>query len=107
MMRPQVIVWLAFFAGAALSSAAMAAPTMHQGKVTAVGKGEVMVLDMKDGEAETFAVTSSTQIMLDAKPAKLVDLQVGFLVEITAEMSLDGKLTAKVISASSKRSPKK
>ena len=104
MFRPQVILWVAFLAGA-VTSIAIAAPSVHQGKVTGVSKGEVMVTTTKDSEAVTFAVDDGTKITLDTKPAKLVDLQVGFIVEITAEQNTDGKRIAKMIVASSKISP--
>jgi hypothetical protein len=107
MTRPQTILWLAFIAGALMSSIALAAPTMHQGKVAGVGKAEIMVLDTKDGEAETFVVESATKITVDGKAAKLVDVQVGFVVEISAETNQDGKLIAKTITAASKISPER
>lgn len=105
MIRPQVIVWIAFLAGV-VTSVAAAAPSTHQGRITAVGKAEIMVLDTKDGESETFTVNAETKISVDGKPAKLVDLQSGFTAEITAEQGTDGKLTAKMIVASSRISPK-
>lgn len=106
MIRPQVILWIAFLAGA-VTSIAVAAPSLHQGRITGVGKAEVMVLDVLDGETETFSVGSDTKIVLDTQPAKLVDLQVGFTAEITAEQDRNGKLIAKQIVATSKISPKK
>lgn len=106
MIRPQVIVWIAFLAGV-MTSIAIAAPTVHQGRVTAIGKGEVMILDMKDGESETFAVTAETKIIVDGQPGKLTNIQIGFTAEIAAEQSVDGKLTAKMITATSKISPKR
>src|SRR5690606_14682395 len=81
-----------------------AAPTMHQGKVTGVGKAEIMLIDMKDGETETFQVPDGTTIVVDGKPGKLSEIQVGFVAEITAERE-EGKLVAKRIVASSRRSP--
>ena len=110
MIRPQIAMWTAFLLGVVMSSAAMAvpnlnAPSTHQGKVNGIGKSEIMVTDLKDGEIETFKVSSETKITLDGQPAKLVDIQVGFLVEIAADMGQDGKLTAKSISASSKLPP--
>ena len=107
MMRPQLILWLAFISGAVFSSVVLAAPTTHQVRVTGVSKGELMVTGIKDSEAKTFIVNDATKILLDAKPAKLVDLQVGFTAEVTAEQNTEGKLTATMISASSKISPKK
>lgn len=106
MIRPQVILWIAFLAGA-VTSIAVAAPSVHQGRITGVGKAEVMVLDVLDGETETFSVGSDTKIVLDTQPAKLVDLQVGFTAEITAEQDRNGKLIATRIVATSKISPKK
>jgi hypothetical protein len=91
---------------AILSSFALAAPSMHQGKVTGVGKAELMMLDMKDGETETFVVNEATRITVDLKPAKLVDIQVGFIAEVSADATNDGKLIAKTIAASSKLSPR-
>jgi hypothetical protein len=96
----------ALFALSVVVSLAIAAPAMHQGKVTGVGKGELMILDMKDGETETFVVSDATKITVDLKPAKLVDIQVGYIAEVTAEPNTDGKLIAKAIVASSKISPR-
>lgn len=111
MIRPQVVLWTAFLVGIVMSSTVLAvpdlsAPSSHQGKVNGVGKAEIMVTDSKDGEIETFKVDDSTKITVDGKPARLVDIQVGFVAEITAEMSRDGKLTAKTINASSRLGPK-
>jgi hypothetical protein len=89
----------------ALVSLGVAAPTMHQGKVTGIAKGQLMILDTKDGETETFVVNDSTKVTVDMKPAKLVDIQVGYIAEVTAETNTDGKLIAKSIAASSKLSP--
>lgn len=106
MFRPQVVMWSAFLAGA-LTSIAVAAPSMHQGRVTGVSKGELMVTTTPNVEAITFKVDDSTKIMLDNKPATLVNLQVGFTVEITAEQATDGTRTARMIVASSKISPQR
>jgi hypothetical protein len=105
MFRLPVVVGLLILT-AGLSTLALAAPSSHQGKVTGVGKGELMVLDMKDGESETFIVNEATKITVDMKPGKLVDIQVGFIAEISAEANTNGKLIAKTISASSKLSPR-
>lgn len=82
----------------------LAAPTTHQGKVTGIGKQEIMLIDMKDGDAETFQVPDGTTIVVDGKPGKLSDIQVGFIAEIAAERENE-KLVAKMIVASSRRTP--
>ncbi len=105
MFRPQVILWIAFLAGT-VTSLAVAAPMMHQGRVTGVSKGELMVTTTPNVEAVTFKVDDSTKITLDNKPASLVNLQPGFIVDITAVQATDGTRTAKMIVAFSKLSPR-
>jgi len=110
MFRNHLAFALAFVAGALMSSflsaANAAAPSTHQGKVTSVEKETLIIVDKKTGEPRTFAVNGETKILLDAKPAKLIDLQMGFAVDVTAEMTAPDTLVAKLINATSKLSPR-
>lgn len=66
------------------ASLALAATRLYEGKVVVAGDGTLMVVD-KDGDNDSFGVTSATKITRDGKPAKLADLQAGDRVKINAE----------------------
>lgn len=90
-----------FFAASVLA----VEPVKHQGKVVGVGDGTIMIVDMLDGETETFKVASDCKIVIDGKPGQLLSIQIGFTAEILAERAKDESI-AKMIRASSKLSPK-
>jgi hypothetical protein len=110
MFRNHIAFTLAFVAGALMSSflsaASAAAPSMHQGTVNSVEKDTLVIIDKTTGEPRTFTVTGETKILLDAKPVKLIDLQMGFAVDVSAEMTSPDKLVAILINATSKLSPR-
>lgn len=110
MFRNHFAFVLAFVAGALMSSflsaANAAAPSTHQGKVAGVEKDMLIIVDTKTGEPRTFTVNAETKILLDAKPAKLIDLQMDFAVDVSAELTAPNKLVAKLINATSKLSPR-
>lgn len=70
----------------------------HTGKITSVQKDKVMILDIADGESETFLVNAETKITRDGKSAKVSELGIGDRVKIEAD-TIDGKLVAKTIEA--------
>ena len=90
----------AFVAAIILSAVALADDEVHEGKVLSVGASSITVNDEKDGDNDTFAVTSDTKITMNGKPAKLNEIQAGDRAKITA-MQKGDKLVAKEIAARS------
>lgn len=77
-----------------------AADEIHKGKVVAVGENTITVLDDRDGDNDSFAVSIQTKITKNGKPAKLSEIRVGDIAKVTASaVEMDGKLVAKEISA--------
>ena len=74
----------------------------HEGKVVAISKDSITVLDRRDDDNDLFAVTAQTTITYNGKPAKLMDIQVGDQAKVIGSDS-GGKLVAKEIHASSAR----
>lgn len=72
----------------------------HEGKVVAIGKDSITVLDRRDDDNDMFAVTAQTKITYNGKPAKLMDIQVGDQAKVIGSEA-GGKLVAKEIHASS------
>ena len=73
----------------------------HSGPVMAVTADTIMVMDERDNELETFAVTSQTKIMLNGQPAPLAEVQMGDRATITGKLS-NGELIAVAIDAMSR-----
>lgn len=80
--------------------AASAIDETHEGKVVAIGKDSITVLDRRDDDNDMFAVTVQTMITYNGKPAKLMDIQVGDQAKVIGS-EVGGKLVAKEIHASS------
>ena len=93
------------FVGLFATSVLALEPVKHQGKVVGVGDGTIMIVDMLDGETETFKVASDCMVVVDGKKSLLNSIQIGFTAEIVSERGKD-TLIAKTIRASSKLSPK-
>ena len=74
------------------------AAEVHSGKILSVGAKSITILDERDGEDENIAVTATTKITRNGKPAKLSELGVGDKAKIDATES-GGKLTANSIEA--------
>lgn len=86
--------------GLALSSVAIAADEVHEGKVLLAKDGKITLQD-KDGNSEVFAVAADAKITLDGKTAKLVEIASGNVAKVTVKTAGDKK-TATVIEAKSK-----
>jgi hypothetical protein len=97
------VAWVALSVALVGSAVAWSERT-HQGRITSVTADELVIVDMQTGGPKTFSVPSETKIFLDSKPAKLVNLEMGFLAEIMTSQQGE-KLVAKQIHAFSKRSP--
>lgn len=94
-------MFLTAFAIAVLASRiALADDEVHEGKVLSVGTSSITVNDEKDGDNDTFTVTSDTKITINGKPAKLSELHAGDRAKVTATQKGD-KLVAKEIAARS------
>jgi hypothetical protein len=99
-------MWSRFFSVAVTAAVALAITTqvtrandeVHEGKVVSVSDGKITVLDKRDGENDTFVVTTETKISRNGKPAKLSDVQAGDMAKIIAT-SQGEKLIAKQIVA--------
>lgn len=76
--------------------AARLAEEIHEGKVTAVGEGKISVLDNRDDDNDTFAVTSETKITRNGKSAKLSDVQVGDKAKVTATAKGDALVATSI-----------
>ena len=72
----------------------------HEGKVVKVTKDTITVLDRRDNDNDTFAVTGQTTITYNGKSAKLIDIQVGDQAKVIGA-DVAGKLVAKEIHATS------
>lgn len=83
-----------------ISGVSLADDEVHEGKVLSVGTNSITVSDEKDGDNDTFTVTSDTKITMNGKPAKLTDLHAGDRAKVTATQKGD-KLVAKEIAARS------
>lgn len=86
-------------ASGALRVSSLAAPAddVYQGRVAAVSKGSVSIVD-KQGENVTFLIGADCKIMRDGKPSEATMLGMGDRVQITAKEDA-GKLVAATISA--------
>lgn len=78
-------------------SFAAAPDDVYQGRIAAVSKGAVSIVD-KQGENVTFLIGSDCKITRDGKPSEALMLGMGDRVQITAKEET-GKLTASAISA--------
>ena len=94
----RVLAVTAVILTSAVPVALLAADEIHEGKVTAVSDGKLMVLDSRDDDNDSFVVTAETKITRNGKPAKLSDIQVGDKAKVSAT-SRDGMLIAKEIAA--------
>lgn len=86
--------------GLALSSVAIAADEVHEGKVQLAKDGKISLLD-KDGNSEVFTVAADAKITLDGKPARLDEISSGNRAKVTVK-TLGDKKMATVIEAKSK-----
>jgi hypothetical protein len=72
----------------------------QQGKVLAVTKDSITVLDKVEGDNDMYIIDAATKITREGKPAKWSDIQVGDRVKITVSAGgAKGKMVAKEISA--------
>jgi hypothetical protein len=71
---------------------------LHMGAVMGVTQDTLMLMDERDNEMETFAVTPATKITLGGEPAGLEEIQMGDRATITAHLLKD-KLVAVTIDA--------
>lgn len=71
---------------------------VHQGTVMAVTQDSVMLMDDRDNEMETIAVTPQTKIIFAGQPATLDEIQMGDRATVTA-LAVNNKLVALTISA--------
>lgn len=67
-----------------VSSVALAATRLYEGKIAAIGDQRVVVVD-KDGDNDDFIVNASTKISRNGKAAKFDDLELGDRVKINAQ----------------------
>jgi hypothetical protein len=98
--KTTALVFPALLMVAVLTRFALAADEVHEGKVLSVGTNSITVNDEKDGDNDTFAVTSDTKITMNGKSAKLNEIQAGDRAKITVTQKGD-KLVAKEIAARS------
>ena len=72
----------------------------QEGKVLAVSKDSITILDKVEGDNDVYVIDAATKITREGKPAKWSDVQVGDRVKITvAAGGAKGKMVAKEISA--------
>src|SRR5689334_12163996 len=71
----------------------------QEGKVIAVGKDSITILDKVEGDNDMYLVDAATKITRSGKSAKLSDIQVGDRVKIVVGRPEKGKQVAKEISA--------
>ena len=71
---------------------------IHEGTVMAVTQDTLMLMDDRDNELETFAVTSATKITFNGKPAALDEIQMGDRATVTGQLVKD-RLVALTIHA--------
>lgn len=83
-----------------LTAPAPAAPAeeVHEGKVVAVTKDTLTVLDNRDDDNDAFVVSGETKITRNGKPASLKEIEVGDLAKVTAR-PMGEKLLALTIQA--------
>ena len=72
----------------------------QEGKVIAVGKDSITILDKVEGDNDMYLVDAATKITRAGKSAKLSDIQVGDRVKIVVGRPEKGKQVAKEITAS-------
>ncbi len=71
----------------------------QEGKVIAVGKDSITILDKVEGDNDMYLVDGATKITRAGKAAKLSDIQVGDRVKIVVGRPENGKQVAKEITA--------
>jgi hypothetical protein len=72
----------------------------QEGKVLAIEKDSITILDKVEGDNDMYVIDAATKISRSGKPAKWSDIQVGDRVKITvAAGGAKGKMVAKEISA--------
>ena len=71
---------------------------VHEGTVMAVTADTIMLMDDRDDQMETFAVTAATKIIFNGNPATLIDVQMGDRATVTGQMVND-RLVALTITA--------
>lgn len=86
--------------GLALTSVALAADEVHQGKVLLAKDGKISLQD-KDGNSEVFTVAADAKITLDGKSASLEDIAIGNVAKVTVKTT-GTKKTAIMIEAKAK-----
>ena len=86
--------------GLALSSVAIAADEVHEGKVQLAKDGKISLLD-KDGNSEVFTVAADAKITLNGKSVNLEEIANGSITKVTVKTTGDKK-TATAIDAKSK-----
>lgn len=92
------LLLIATVISAAPQPVATTANDVHEGSVLAVTQDTLMLMDERDNEMETFAVTPATKITFGGKPATLQDIQMGDRATVTAQVVKD-QLIALTINA--------
>jgi hypothetical protein len=71
---------------AASEPPAKPASDVHEGTVMAVTQDTLMLMDDRDNELETFAVTAGTKITFNGKPSALDEIQMGDRATVTGQI---------------------
>ncbi len=72
------------------------AAATHEGKVTAVTDGKISILE-SDGDSFEFNVAADAKIILNGKPAKLSDIEVGDVAQLTVESRGGKKVVVSIV----------
>jgi hypothetical protein len=78
-----------------LSSLALAADEVHQGKVLLAKDGKITLQD-KDGNSEVFALSPDCKISLDGKAVTLDEIPNGSVATVTVKVSGDKKVATAI-----------
>ena len=78
-----------------ISSVALAADEVHQGKVLLAKDGKITLQD-KDGNSEVFAVAADAKITLDGKSVTLEEVPNGSVANVTVKVSGDKKVATAI-----------
>jgi hypothetical protein len=71
---------------------------IHVGEVMAVTEDTLMLMDERDLQMETFAVTAETKITFNGNPATLLEVQMGDRARVTGNF-VNERLVAVTITA--------
>jgi hypothetical protein len=91
--------WFAVVVVALLAARVVQAEEPQEGKVLAIEKDSITILDKVEGDNDKYVIDAATKITRAGKPAKWSDIQVGDRVKITVGGGTKGKMVAKEISA--------